>query len=104
MPTALISSVILVILLFAAGQATEVQATKDDSLDFTNLHSAAFFGDAEAVTRLLEAGADVNATEKDGQPPSTWPLGCAVRKSLHGSWGPGLTSTLRIRTAGLPWT
>ncbi len=46
-----------------------IDINKRDSLDWTQLHSAAFVGKLELVSLLLEKGADVNAHAKDGMTP-----------------------------------
>ena len=79
----LIATLMLVILLFAAGQPPEVQAQ-------TDLHKAAYKGDAAAVMRLLEAEADVHATTKDGETALHLAAGmghAALITSLPGSRG-----------------
>ncbi len=49
------------------GDALDINAR--DSLDWTKLHSAAFYGKGELITLLLDKGADINAKAKDGATP-----------------------------------
>ena len=42
------------------------------SSGWTALHGAAFYGYSQTTTRLLEAGADVNAKDLDGRTPLWW--------------------------------
>jgi|GEM_PF-2214418 hypothetical protein len=57
-----------------AGQSVDIHAR--DSLDWTKLHSAAFYGRIELVELLLNQGADINARAKDGVSP----LHLAIKK------------------------
>jgi hypothetical protein len=60
----------------AATALKNVDINQRDSLDWTQLHSAAFVGKLELVSLLLEKGADVNAKAKDG----TLPLHLAAKR------------------------
>ena len=51
----------------AADEALDINAR--DSLDWTKLHSAAFYGKGELITVQLDKGADINARAKDGATP-----------------------------------
>jgi hypothetical protein len=51
----------------SAGETLDIHAR--DSLDWTKLHSAAFYGRTELVELLIAQGADVNARAKDGVTP-----------------------------------
>ncbi len=57
-----------------AAPAVDIHAR--DSLDWTKLHSAAFYGRIELVELLLIQGADINARAKDGVSP----LHLAIKK------------------------
>jgi ankyrin repeat protein len=61
--------------------------TMSDRDDVTDLHWAAQAGDVEAITRLVAAGADVNARDKHGNTPlkyaSAEPVPDAVRKLIE---------------------
>ncbi len=60
----------------AAAAASAVDIHARDSLDWTKLHSAAFYGRIELVELLLIQGAEINARAKDGVAP----LHLAIKK------------------------
>ena len=53
-------------------QKAEARITTDSQPDLPELHKAAGHGDFGDVTRLLDAGADVNARDLDGWTPLHW--------------------------------